>query len=123
MRLHGQGSVGAVSGAAVRRQLEMLRDERVQVEPRVAARPLERRDDRGRRLEWPGIRERLRILEDPGELDGREQRAEIVGGVVEACGPAGCADAGAASGRQNERRREDEAECLFYRDDVKMVFS
>ena len=101
----------------------MLNDERVQVEPRGAARALERRDDRGRRLERPRIRERLRILEDPRELDGREQRAEIVGWVVEACGFAACADAGAASGRQNERRREDEAECPFYRDDVKMVFS
>jgi len=98
-------------------------DERVQVEPRGAARLLERRDDRGRRLERPGIRERLRIQEDPRELDGRELRAEIVGRVVEACGLAGCADPGAASGRQNEGRREDEAECLFYRDDVKMVFS
>jgi hypothetical protein len=101
----------------------MLRDEGMQVEPRVAVRPLERRDDRGRRLERPGIRERLRVREDPRELDGREQRAEIVCGIVEACGPAGCADAGTASGRQNEGRRENEAECLFYRDDVTMVFS
>jgi len=101
----------------------MPRDERVQVEPRVAARALEPSDDRGRRLERPRIRERLRIREDPRELDGREQRAEIVGGVVEASGFVGCAGVRTASGRQNEGRREDEAGCLLYRDDVKMVFS
>ena len=123
MSLHRHSGIGAIAGAALRRQLEVPRDERAQVEPRVAARALEPSDDCGWRRERPGIGEGLRIREDPRELDGREQRAEIAGGVVEPLGFVGCAGARTASGRNNEGRREDEAGCLFYRDAVKMVSS
>src|SRR5207302_7413328 len=55
----------------------------------------------------PGVGERFRVFEDPGELDGLKQGAQIVGGIVrntlvEVCG--GCAGCGGCGDAHRRNR-------------------
>src|SRR5882672_11088540 len=66
--------------------LEVLLDESLEAEPRSGSRGRVAGDDFPRGEPRPGIGERLRVREDPRELDVMEQGAEVVGRVVACAG-------------------------------------
>ena len=72
-------------GTRRRGRLEVLRDERLQVEIAPAAQGRIARDDHVGRLPCAGVRKCLRVGEDRCHLHVVKERPEVVGGVISLC--------------------------------------